>query len=183
MPLPSTAFTTWVNDPGTPSVPGAADMNRIQDALKFLLNPPAAKLLNETGGSIGSGSTWTTLPWYIQDYEQENNTLVSLGTDNTKITIPYNGRWLVYAAAAIDAGTTAGYRSLRILADGATGISLAQGGQPDAGAALYLSCTYVGSLTAGTYLQVQARQTGGVPASIVVGHNMPVFTATMWSLG
>lgn len=38
----TTTFPTWVNYPGSPSTPGASDLNAIQDSIRFLARPPMA---------------------------------------------------------------------------------------------------------------------------------------------
>lgn len=53
----STSFTTWVDYPGTPSTPGASDINRLQDNDKFFAQPPMVIARRTFPQSIGHSTS------------------------------------------------------------------------------------------------------------------------------
>ncbi len=116
----SLAFTTWVNHPGTPSTPGAADLNRIQDALRFLAAPPAVSAHRSFDQAV-SHSTETPVRFDVTQLNRDG--MHSTGTDvASRITINTSGWYVVTGAVVWDAPPNSaepvGFRGLRIKRNG-----------------------------------------------------------------
>lgn len=87
--LPSVAFTTWVDYPGTPSVPTAADLNRLQANQAFMLNPDAWDLQRTYGGNdlVNPGADWVPMFWN-KNAVNVNDMTTGYANDYTVTPIP-----------------------------------------------------------------------------------------------
>jgi hypothetical protein len=113
----SFAFTNWVNSPGSPSTPGAADINRLQDNDAFLGRVPIVSLTRNVDQTIPH-STVTDIAYNAS--AADPNGMHEVGSSKVICTVP--GWYKITAQVAWElpaSGTAGGFRSLRISRDGA----------------------------------------------------------------
>lgn len=182
MPDPSMSYTTWVNPPGTPSKPGASDLNKIQDALKFVLRRPAVKVIRTFDNVVNSSATdWTPIGWHQVIFENETTTMWDSG-ESTRLVAPYPGIYDIRCGVILDANTTAGWRDLRVVVNGSSlphDRDRSTQASADSGAFMHVSC--LEPLAAGSYVEAQLLQNSGAPATIVTHGRLPFFSMMLVS--
>jgi hypothetical protein len=112
----SFAFTTFVNHPGSPSTPGAADINRLQDNDSFLGRKPIVSLTRNVDQTIPH-STVTDIAYNAS--AADPNGMHEVGSSKVICTVA--GWYWIRAQVAWNlpaSGTAGGFRSVRIFRDG-----------------------------------------------------------------
>jgi hypothetical protein len=111
------AFPTYVNYPGSPSTPDAAEMNRLNNGIINLSNPPSAKW-QATNTQLVTTSPLTLTPiffdtkqWQTDDAMTVDNSTGTVGSAHYKtdrIFLPYPGEWHIGAMAKTQTNNNAG---------------------------------------------------------------------------
>ena len=147
-----------VHNPATGTVAPATWGDTVRDDLEFLIDPPACSVFNSAAVSVTTGTTFTIMNANSENFD--NDGMHSTVSNTSRITAQTAGRYLCLATATYASGTT-GFRGLAFLHQGTTKfgevqISPAAGG---VGTAVTTAATRV--LTAGQYVEVEARHTQG----------------------
>jgi hypothetical protein len=120
-----TAFTTFVNDPGSPSMPGSSDINRWSQGIASLANPPLTYLSRTTNLNpvYPSGLTVNRIIWdQIQQQTDPAMTRanstgtpgVTPGYASDRIYLPYPGEVEFTVVLAANTNNTVGYAQLTV---------------------------------------------------------------------
>jgi len=102
---------TWV----TPVMVGDTELNlELRDALRFLLDPPAAKAFHSANYSLSNGNT--TVAWDSNEYDNDS---IHDPSRPTQLYCNTNGLYTIKALFEIDANST-GRREVNIVKNGST---------------------------------------------------------------
>jgi hypothetical protein len=153
----SFAFTTWVNSPGAPSTPGAADFNRLQDNDSFLGRVPIVSLARNVDQTIPH-STVTDIAYNAS--AADPNGMHEPGSSKVICTVA--GWYRITAQVAWElpaSGTAGGFRSVRIFRDG---VLFGRADQPPVvSIATYMSAETLVDLAVGSVVTVGVAHNQG----------------------
>jgi hypothetical protein len=153
----SLAFTTFVNHPGSPSTPGAADWNRLQDNDAFLGRVPIVSLARNVDQNIPH-STVTDIAYNAS--AADPNGMHEVGSSKVICTVP--GWYAITAQVAWElpaSGTAGGFRSVRISRDD---VLFARDDRPPAvSIATYQSASVLVDLAVGSVITVSVAHNQG----------------------
>lgn len=144
---------TWV----TGEVVTAAQMNtHVRDDLNYLYNGRERCRVTDPVQTI-TNDTETAIAFSAEGYDTA--TMHDNATNNTRITIPTNGVYLLNANGYFS-GDADGYRKISILWNGVTEFAAAHT-RPAGTELTPMSVTYVEFLSASQYVEMFVRHTGG----------------------
>ena len=112
MPLPVPVPRTF----GVQEYETAAYLNTVRDALNFLLNPPAATLVQITTTTSLTSGTWTSIGMDSSTFDNYGGH--SSSSNNSRYTIQAAGKYLVGGSVAIT-NNSSGSRAAKVLKNGA----------------------------------------------------------------
>lgn len=109
------SFPSWVSYPGTPSEPGAGDINKLQEAIKNLANPPSAAMSRTDVQLIPPTSGTFAVLFFNQALWDTANMIPPIGPAYTdRIHLPYVGLWELACTVRTQANSSTGYGKLRL---------------------------------------------------------------------
>lgn len=142
----------------------SSEMNSyVRDPIRFLLNPPLARLRATATQSVAN-LTWTSVLFGAEDCDQANGAAGdqhSTSVNTSRFTCAWPGRYLVSGGVAF-AGNTTGRRGTRVAINGA--LVEASGTIVIATSASLVIIPVRGTLvylTVGDYVEIQALQESG----------------------
>lgn len=116
----STNFTTWVDGPASPSIPGASDLNRLQDNDRFLSLPPMAIAYRGNSDQAVAHSTQTPVRFDTEIVDTDNMFFNGTSTAHI-ITINTRGYYQIDGSVVWDSppnnAQPVGWRALRVRAN------------------------------------------------------------------
>lgn len=150
-------------------------LNSLRDALNFLLNPPAATLVQITATTSLTTGTWTVIGMDSSTFDNYGGH--SNSVSNSRYTVQATGKYLVGGAVAI-ANNSSGSRAAKVMKNGA----VIQGPYSlvPPSSARPTSVTVAGFIvpcTAGDYLELAGFQdSGGTLATVITTDQSSFFT-------
>ncbi len=172
-------YVTWQDYPGTPSIPGASDLNRLQNTSVFLAQTPLVIATRNQDQTVSSG-TFAAVGFNqdVIDTDRFHNIDVSAFTD---FVCPKAGAYDLRAQVQWGP-SAAGYRSLRIVLNdtrilgrqdtspvGVTGIGTTQS-----------LAAPLARLVVGDKVQVIVLQTSGAPLTVEGGGGFSPLFSMSW---
>lgn len=169
-------FTTFVGYPGSPSSPGAADINRVQNDLTWLANPPSASLTNTNPAVVASSFSNTTLNWNNAIWANTPGmvaTSMNLTHPTDRISFPYIGKYRCVLRIRTQYNNTAGLAQAFLIYTDTGGDNTCDGDEKDCNATnpRWLRCEYdivvdASHLANGACMRAQFVQSSGGVATI-----------------
>ena len=149
----------------------ATDLNeQVRDAVRFVLDPPAALVYRATTTNIPSGGAGIPYPWDTSSFD--NNAMWAIGTP-TRLLINTSGRYILHAKYQFgNYGTGLRTAFLRSNAAGnpASGTLIDTDTLPPvAGANTTIRLQVTRSFAAGDYVELFVAQTSTLTQAIVTG--------------
>lgn len=167
---------TWVAG----EYPTAAQLNaNVRDNVSFLANPPACRVYHNANQTT---TTAVHLSLALNSERYDTASMHSTVTNNSRITIPVAGLYLVTGHLEWAAGNTTGVRQAELFLNGLTFIAM----QSAAGVAQIIQMTVstVYKFAAADYVELAAFQNSGVGLNINSSANYsPELAATWIGLG
>jgi hypothetical protein len=92
------SFTTWADYPGSPSTPGAGDLNKIQAGITNLARTPSARLSRSDTPIVDSAVSFGLFHWNRLVWKTDTSLVSSTISGTTYVDgiyLPYAGLWEV----------------------------------------------------------------------------------------
>lgn len=160
---------TWAND-------------NVKAPIDFLLNPPRCQISNSVGQSI-SDATLTVLNFDTEAYDSAS--MHDPVTNNSRITIPETGLYLVHMYVRFDATTVTFTRArLQCRLNGATAVinHATSGASAATDNWFSVARSFERTFTAGDYIELLVIQTSGASRTTSPGNNLTGMTVRMVAL-
>lgn len=150
-----------LHNPTVGGHPPASWGDAVRDGLEFLIAPPTVRAKRTSGSLSVVTSTWTPLTLNNAD-DWDTDAFHDPTTNSERITIPtgLGGRYR-FDGLITYGGSSAGFRMIRLLVNGATDWRVFQGAPVPAGTATVVAFSHVLELAAGDYVQTDVWQSSG----------------------
>lgn len=169
-------FTTFVGYPAIPNTPGAADINRWQNDIVWLANPPSASLHYTNTAIIDSSFAYAPLLWN-NIVEQNTTGMIAASTTLThptdRILFKYPGKYRCTLRMRTQYNLTSGLAQAQLIYTDSGGDEVLDGAEADCHATnpRWLKCEFdaeisAGDITNGASIRAQYVQDSGSVATV-----------------
>lgn len=164
----SLAFSTFVDFPGSPSTPGASDLNRLQDNDDFLARKPFASVVRNVDQAVGNGTEPTVA------YNFDKADALGMHPDGgSAIISQVDGWYLVIANVAWELPATGTATGIRRVSIWKNDVMFNRVDQPaNVGISTWQQCMALVDCPAGTVIQVHVAHSQGAPLTLAGGANV-----------
>ncbi len=146
-----------IHNPATGTVAPASWGDQVRDNLEFLVDPPTCSVSHSTTQTIAT-ATVTTMSADTEAFD--NDSMHSIATNTSRITIQTAGRYFIYGTVLFSQNGAASFRRVSILHNGTT----SYGGMQIVGSTtvdMRIQATRSLVLAAGDYVECTVRQDSG----------------------